>query len=607
MIVRGQRINDRYEIIQNIGEGGMANVYLALDIILNRKVAVKILRGDLATDEKFVRKFQREASAASNLDHPNIVGIYDVGEDDGNYYIVMEYVEGRTLKSLIKRRGSLTLPEVVDIMTQLTSGIEHAHEKGIIHRDIKPQNILILDDGLVKIADFGIAQALNSNELTQTNSVMGSVHYLPPEQANGIGSTYKSDIYSLGILMFELLVGKVPFKGENAVEIAIKQMKDPIPSVCDINDQIPQSVENIILKATAKNPKNRYDTVEEMRYDIKTCLDDDRKNEEKFVFLYPEFEKEETVLSTRTRRNEDKVDVKELETEEEIKDKKKNNKLMWIIGIVVTLIILLILFFTILLPKITSPKTVEIPDVSTMTVKQATDELEKLGLEVTKDDKTEYSDSIDIDKVIKTSPRAGKSIKKGAEVTLVISLGKEGFEAEDYVGQNYLTVKAILEGKKIVVEIEEEEHTKDEEKIEENIILAQSIEKGTKLIPGDKIKFTIPKFIVVYPDFVNEVYSLKEVEEFCKTNGVTLVKKEKESSTDKDGTIIYQSRPAKTKVVSGTTLTITVSKAPTVVKEPDKPADSTSTTNQEKQNDSTTQSTTTDDKNPSEATSNKME
>ena len=195
MITRGQKINDRYQIIRTIGEGGMANVYLAHDIILDRDVAVKILRGDLAGDEKFVRRFQREAIAASSLSHPNIVEMYDVGEDDGKYFIVMEYIEGQTLKNLIKKRGALTLSEVIDIMLQLTSGLACAHESYIIHRDIKPQNVLILDDGRVKITDFGIAMALNSNELTQTNSVMGSVHYLPPEQANGSGATINCDIY----------------------------------------------------------------------------------------------------------------------------------------------------------------------------------------------------------------------------------------------------------------------------------------------------------------------------------------------------------------------------------------------------------------------------
>ena len=204
MIMKGQKINDRYQIIKTIGEGGMANVYLAYDTILDRNVAVKVLRGDLAQDEKFVRRFQREALSASSLSHPNIVEVYDVGEDNGQYYIVMEYIEGKHLKQLLKKRGNLTVTEVIDIMLQITDGMALAHDSYIIHRDIKPQNIMILENGLVKITDFGIAMAMNAAQLTQTNSVMGSVHYLPPEQASGNGSTLQSDIYSMGILMYEL-------------------------------------------------------------------------------------------------------------------------------------------------------------------------------------------------------------------------------------------------------------------------------------------------------------------------------------------------------------------------------------------------------------------
>ena len=205
------------------------------------------------------------------MSHPNIVEVYDVGEEDGQHYIVMEYIDGKTLKQLIQKRGALTVAEVLDIMTQLTDGLAAAHEAYIIHRDIKPQNIMILDNGMVKITDFGIAMTLNATQLTQTNSVMGSVHYLPPEQANGGASTIKSDIYSTGILMYELITGRVPFRGENAVEIAIKQMKEPIPSISDFRDDVPQSVENIIIKACAKNPKNRYDSIVDMRNDIEVC------------------------------------------------------------------------------------------------------------------------------------------------------------------------------------------------------------------------------------------------------------------------------------------------------------------------------------------------
>ena len=296
MIMKGQKISDRYQIIKSIGEGGMANVYLAYDTILDRNVAVKVLRGDLATDEKFVRRFQREALSASSLNHPNIVEVYDVGEDNGQYYIVMEYIEGKHLKELLKKRGHLTITEVVDIMLQITDGMSVAHDSYIIHRDIKPQNIMILENGLVKITDFGIAMAMNATQLTQTNSVMGSVHYLPPEQANGKGATLQSDIYSMGILMYELLTGKLPYRGENAVEIALKHLKEPLPSIREEIPNIPNSIENIIKKATAKNIKNRYADAREMHEDLLTCLDDSRKNEPPYQFKYSENNYDDTKM-----------------------------------------------------------------------------------------------------------------------------------------------------------------------------------------------------------------------------------------------------------------------------------------------------------------------
>ena len=294
MISKGQRLSDRYQIIKSIGEGGMANVFLAFDTILEREVAVKVLRGDLASDEKFVRRFQREALAASSLSNPNIVEVYDVGEDNGEYYIVMEYVEGKHLKNLIKKRGKLTVSEVVDISLQLTNGLSVAHDSYIIHRDIKPQNILILANGLVKITDFGIAVALNATQLTQTNSVMGSVHYLPPEQATGKQATLQSDIYSIGILMYELLTGRLPYIGDNAVEIALKHLKEKMPDVKDELSNVPNSLANIITRATAKNPKNRYSDAREMYEDLKTCLNEDRLKEDRLELKYPEIDYDET-------------------------------------------------------------------------------------------------------------------------------------------------------------------------------------------------------------------------------------------------------------------------------------------------------------------------
>ena len=581
MIVRGQKINDRYKIIRTIGEGGMANVYLAHDTILNRDVAVKVLRGDLADDEKFIRRFQREAIAASSLTHPNIVEIYDVGEDDGNYYIVMEYVDGKTLKNLIKKRGVLTLPEVVDIMLQLTSAIACAHESFIIHRDIKPQNVLILDNGVAKITDFGIAMALNSNELTQTNSVMGSVHYLPPEQANGTGATMKSDIYSLGILMYELLTGKVPFKGENAVEIAIKQMKEDIPSITEDHPEIPQSIENIVLKACAKNPDNRYDSVMDMYKDIEVALEPEHANDTKLVYEYPEHDFDETKEVPKTSRM-SRLRNKEVQEEDnqENKKDKKMNKIMIIAGGILAFLIALLAFVFFLLPKITEEPDVKIPDVSNKTVVKAEEILQDAGFEVATKTKEEYDDKIEEGKVIKTDPQVGRSVKKGTTITLIVSKGTNMYEIKNYTGMNVYEVKATLEAKGINVIVETKEVT-EEENYKENTIISQSVEAGKKLKKGETITLTIPDFVTVYPDFVTEGWTVDNVQKFCDEHGVTLNVKYEETDSYPEGTIISQSRVAGTKVVENTPLTITVAKA--------KPKEETPTVDDDKKDETATE------------------
>lgn len=589
MIHQGQKINDRYQIIRSIGEGGMANVYLAYDTILDRNVAVKVLRGDLANDEKFVRRFQREAISASSLSHPNIVEMYDVGEDDGKYFIVMEYLEGQTLKSLIKKRGALTLTEVIDIMLQLTSGLACAHQSYIIHRDIKPQNIVILDDGRVKITDFGIAMALNSNELTQTNSVMGSVHYLPPEQANGTGSTIKSDIYSSGILMYELLTGKLPFKGENAVEIAIKQMKDPIPSITEFHPEIPQSVENIILKATAKNPKNRYDNVNEMYDDLKTCLEPGRRNEAKYVYPYPEQELEDEKV-TRTQKQEEKR-----EEEKEIKKEKRVNKILIITGVTTLVISIIALILFVFLPLTKKEKEVVVPDVTLMTQEEAEEELTKLGFVVKPETNEQESEEVAAGLVIKTNPKNGKTVKKGSEITLTISTGGAQITIDDYTNKDFENIKYLLEQQGITVLYEEKEYTEDDN-LEAGTIVSQSVKEGEKLSKGDSISFEIVKLITVYPDFVNEGYTLEQVATFCEDNGVKLETTAKETNDVKENMIISQSRVAGTKVVSGVTLRVTyaIPKEETkpITEEKDEVTDKTETTDKSE----TTNETTTTDK-----------
>ena len=570
MVIKGQKINERYEIVRSIGEGGMANVYLAYDTILDRNVAIKVLRGDLANDEKFVRRFQREALSASSLSHPNIVEMYDVGEDNGNYFIVMEYVEGKTIKQLLKKRGSLTLSESIDIMLQLTDGMSHAHDSYIIHRDLKPQNIMIEDDGGIKITDFGIAMALNSTQLTQTNSVMGSVHYLPPEQASGKGSTIKSDIYSMGILFYELLTGVLPFKGDNAVEIALKHMRDPLPSVRKQNSSIPQSIENIILKSTAKNPKNRYNDSKEMYQDLLTALNDDRINEPRYNYPHPENDIDETktipVIKDKKKENLDEENTDDLVTPITDPGVKKTNKWVWILSAILGGIIVIIAAIFLIVPAVTEIPDVKVPDVSGMSIIDAEEKLKKLGFEVNTEVEKIESEEIAKGKVVKTEPAIGRSIKKGSKITLYESLGMETYEVEDFTGKNYIEVKTLLESlHKLEVEIEKKDVdlTGDKEYSEQEII-GQSVEVGTKLVEGDKIILYIPNIVESYPDMVLEAWTRSDVEAFCEKYNITLKVKEEETNSYLEGIVIDQSREAKSPIISGSNLTITIAVTPKV-------------------------------------------
>ena len=567
MITKGQKINDRYEIIKSIGEGGMANVYLARDVILDRRVAIKILRGDLANDEKFIRRFQREALAASSLSHPNIVEMYDVGEDNGNYYIVMEYVEGKTLKQYMKKRtnGRLTISEAVDIMLQLTDGIAHAHDSYIIHRDLKPQNIMIQEDGQIKITDFGIAMALNSTQLTQTNSVMGSVHYLPPEQASGKGSTIKCDIYSMGILFYELLTGTLPFKGENAVEIALKHMKEPLPSIRKQNPSIPQSIENIIIKATAKNPKNRYNDVKEMHNDLQRCLDPDVMNMEKYVYPYPEHELDDskTLVVPKNKKedsNSEDVDEEQIENTDEFVQEitpknKKFNIVIWILSGIFFIIVLVMALVLFVIPTLTSVPNIKVPDVSGLNVNDAEEALLQEGFTVNAVIEKIESEEYDKGKVVKTEPQAGRSIKKGKEITIYESTGKEVHGLDVRIEKKSVEITYETDGQAII---------------------EQSLKPGTKVSKGDTIILYIPDVYDQYPDFVNEDWTVEQIEEFCKTKNIHLSIDYRETSEFNPGKIISQSRTGR--IVEGATLKIVVAKEealpPAINPEPDDNNDS---------------------------------
>lgn len=472
-------IAGRYELVKCIGHGGMADVYLALDLILDRQVAIKILKPDSNADKVALERFAREAQASTQLSHPNIVDIYDVGDDDNIHYIVMEYVKGHTLKQLIKKRGPLPTRETIWIMKQLTSALMEAHKNGLIHRDIKSQNILIKDDGTVKLADFGIAILNNAIQLTSKDSVLGSVHYLAPELVKGEKSSMKSDIYSLGIVMYELLRGDVPFKGDNPAQIALKHMKQEIPNVREYNPQIPQSVANIITKACAKDPKDRYDNAALMLKDLNVCLNNDHLNDEAVHFENREVISDFSIPATA------KTEIKK------IKQKKKERNFSAVIILIITLFSVIALSLILMLSGILSGNQnnyIEVPEVKNLTLAQAKDTLDNLGLNIVYPLTYETTDDVEASRVVSIYPDSGSQVEKGSKVRLTISNGK--FELmEDYSGKNYDAVFNELLDTNLKVSATYITNSN----LTPGTIVDQSIKAGTKFDPyiKNEIIFTV--------------------------------------------------------------------------------------------------------------------
>ena len=494
----------RYKIVKSLGEGGMADVYLAIDTIINREVAIKILRGELGNDPVTLLRFQREANAASKLNHPNVVQVYDVGTSEDRHFIVMEYIRGKTLKQLIQLRGALHKEEAVSIMKQLLSAVAEAHRHNIIHRDIKPQNVLVKDDGTVKITDFGIALAHNAVQLTQSDSVLGSAHYLAPETTRGEAATNQCDIYSLGIVFYELLCGSVPFTGDNPVQIAMKHLSEEIPSIREFNPSLPQSIENIIIKATAKNKAYRYQSVEEMLHDVETCLDEDHLHDEKIVFQPPKDKATTTVVMNRFDDN--------IIKDEEEKPKKKNKGLIAGFIILVTVAAsVTMMYFGGVFDYLTRPKTAIIPDVSNQTIEEATQTLTELGFivneDITYENSSEFADSL----VIRTSPSIDSEQEIGAEVSLIVSKGPS-FIVENYVGKNITEVQSYLEEMNIEVVVNKVSSDQPT-----NTILTQDIlEPGAEIDPDDR-KYRIRFSVAGEKEFVMMNLVGKPIEEAQKT------------------------------------------------------------------------------------------
>ena len=507
MIQIGKIFAGRYKIIQQIGRGGMADVYLARDLILDgEEVAVKVLRTNYQTDPIAVARFQREAKAMAELDHPNIVRITDIGEEEGQQYLAMEYVAGLDLKRYIKENAPLSNEEAVRLMGQILLAMRLAHTRGIIHRDLKPQNVLLTPDGTAKVSDFGIAVAFAETSLTQTNSMLGSVHYLSPEQARGSKATVQSDIYAMGIIFYEMLTGHIPYDGDSAVTIALQHFQKPLPSIREENKNVPQALENVVIKATAKKLTDRYKSVAEMYVDLSSCLSYERRNEKKLVFEDQAKADTKTLPKVSPTPKTAPVPISEVRSEISSVDpnrplsdqqtmapsKKPRRRLRARYKVLFVAIALVLAAFTFLLYM--SPANKTVPDVSGKTVAEARAIIEDQDLQVG-DEKEEYSDSVLEGYVIRTNPNAGAQKKENGKIDLVVSKGPSTFEMRDYTGmsrenaENDLKTNYKLSSKFISIEEVETNEVKP------GIVIEQSPTAGQKydLTSNTKVVLKVSK------------------------------------------------------------------------------------------------------------------
>lgn len=555
----GERVSGRYKIIDKVGSGGMANVYLAEDLILEREVAVKMMALDFQEDQNNYRRFQREATSTTELTHPNIVNVYDVGEGD-HPYIVMEHIDGLDLKEYIQEHHPIPYKKVIHIMQQVLNGIAYAHANGVIHRDIKPHNILIDNDGNIKITDFGIAVALSQNSITQTNSLLGSVQYISPEQARGNMVTKQSDIYSLGIVLYEMLTGSVPFEGESAVSIALKHFQTPIPSLHEFDSRIPQALENVVLKATAKEPRDRYESVREMAKDLETALSPDRRDEAKFI--PKDLSDEDTLVLDATAAEVKKqtspqptepVVSKEEEKEEPAGEPKKKKRRWWFL--LIPLLILIVVLF-ILLQR---PGQVDIPaELVGITYDDAVELLEEHSLLL--GEKIEQAnDDVEEGIVFQTSPDSGATVREGTEVDLYVSLGEEPFIMEDYEDEEYEVIRAELSELGFTIENEEE----SSETVPAGYIIAQDIEPGEEvLISETTITFTVSTGRPVMELRDLSEYNRTSVDDYVSERGLNLTADQESSEDIPAGQVISQDPAPGTSVYSGDRITVVFSTGP---------------------------------------------
>ncbi|WNC12703.1 Stk1 family PASTA domain-containing Ser/Thr kinase [Brevibacillus brevis] len=569
--MEGQRLGGRYQLEARVGGGGMAIVYKAKDLILNRPVAVKVLRSQFGGDEDFVNRFRREAQAVASLSHPNVVGVYDVGQEGDTHYMVMEYIEGYTLKELIIQRGALPVEEAVRIAAQICDALDHAHQNQIIHRDIKPHNIMIGKNGRVKVTDFGIARAVTSTTITHTNAMLGSVHYFSPEQARGGITGEKSDIYSLGIVLYEMVTGELPFSGDSPISVALKHLQEPLPEPRQVNPAIPQSVENVILKALVKDPFLRYASAREMLEDLETCLFPERLNEEKLTF--PEDEEMTRVVPIITQDMLDNHNggrtvggsrsryesPRDEEEEQEPKRKWWVKTLLWVVGIGLFLV-LGFFGFNFLLNVFPSVPEVQVPYVEGIEVSLAQKKIEDANLVANIVE--EANDTIEKGMVIRQDPAPPMRLKEKATVTLYVSKGQEAIDMPNLVSSSRAVAEQTLKQLGFKPELITYEEVEDD-KAEAGMVIGQSPDANTKVYPGKQtVKVTVSKgkSYVKMPNVIGKTMEQARVELFKYNLAIGDIKEEPSYTTDKAG-IVLSTHPydAGMDVQKGVAIPLTVS------------------------------------------------
>ena len=561
MDLEGKILGNRYEIIEKIGNGGMATVYKSKDRVLNRYVAVKILRDEFTTDEEFIKRFRIEAQSAASLTHPNIVSIFDVGNEGNLYYIVMELIKGKTLKEIItEENGPLPWKWSLNVVTQIASALETAHKNNIVHRDIKPHNIIITEDGIAKVTDFGIAKAVSNSTITAFGTTIGSVHYFSPEHARGGFTDAKSDLYSLGVVMYEMLTGKVPFDADTPVSVALKHMQEKPVEPKELNENIPQVVNDIIMKAMQKDINLRYQSATEMVKDLNTAL---KNPDENFVHIGNNVGAATQRISTQEiaeaerRANEQKNKDKEKKTNKFKELIKKHKVASAILGAI-------FLFFiafgaTMGIVELANPNEVQIPDLVNKTEDEAEQILKDLKLKLVVKSE-EYNENIEKGKIISQDPpyQENYTIKEHSEISIVIGKGTEKVDVPNVVGKRREEAEKELKEVGLVPEIIEE----NDEKVEAGIVLSQDPEDGENVNKGSTVKLVVSKGSAIVKVEVPSLVGKNEqeakallVEAGLKAN---IINDEDESKND--GVVLRQSKEAGTQVQEGTTITITVNK-----------------------------------------------